>query len=311
MPFEDLGFEDFLELRGTGGQGPRGQQLGGRHRSARGLDQLPTPPLNLKPPTASISIRIARGATAAPFAVQLLCRVGQATLACPARAQYGLKGPATLFEDSSARDSMARKSSRDSLAVESGTAPAHAPERAWADRIRAGDAAAFELAFRTYHAPLCAFAHRYVRSPEVADDLVHDVFTRIWEQRATLEIRDSLKSFLYTAVRNHAIMHVRHALVERRWQERVFQTSAAPADRHGPTEAEARVEAQELTEAVERVLARLPERCRLALTLRWQRQMSYAEVAEVMGVSVKTVEIHVTRGLADLREHYRELLPHR
>ncbi len=62
---------------------------------------------------------------------------------------------------------------------------------------------------------------------------------------------------------------------------------------------------------VERVLGRLPERCRLALALRWQRQMSYAEVAAAMGISVKTVEIYVGRGLAALRKSYQTLAPHR
>jgi RNA polymerase sigma-70 factor, ECF subfamily len=206
---------------------------------------------------------------------------------------------------------MTRPPIRDSLAVEAGNSAASLPERGWAERIRAGDATAFELAFRTYHAPLCTFVYRYVRSRELAQELVQDVFARIWEQRASLEVRDSLKSFLYTAVRNHAISHLRHMIVERRWHDRVSHVSASRDDRRDTNDVEARVEAQELTEAVQRVLARLPERCRLALTLRWQRQMSYAEVAEVMGVSVKTVEIHVTRGLAALREHYQELLPHR
>ena len=59
------------------------------------------------------------------------------------------------------------------------------------------------------------------------------------------------------------------------------------------------------------MLDSLPERCRLALTLRWQRQMSYAEVAEAMEISVKTVEIYVSRGLAALRENYRTFLLHR
>src|SRR5438093_427910 len=74
---------------------------------------------------------------------------------------------------------------------------------------------------------------------------------------------------------------------------------------------ERRLETAELEAAVERVLDRVPERCRLALRLRWQRQMSYAEVAAAMGISVKTVEIYVGRGLAILRESYQSLAPHR
>src|SRR5204862_6147274 len=114
----------------------------------------------------------------------------------------------------------------------------------------------------------------------------------------------NLKTYLYAAVRNLAISHLRHELVERRWCERV------PVTPH-VNEGERRLESAELEAAVERVLDRVPERCRLALTLRWQRQMSYAEVAAAMGISVKTVEIYVGRGLAILRESYQSLAPHR
>ncbi len=179
-------------------------------------------------------------------------------------------------------------------------------EREWLAQIRAGDPVAFERAFRAYHPSLCQFAYRYVRSREVAEELVHDVFAKLWESRRRLEVRDSLKSYLYSAVRNHAISHLRHALVERRWREGEVQREAP----HDLNDADRVLESEELVAAVQRVLESLPERCRLALTLRWQRQMSYAEVAEAMGISVKTVEIYVSRGLAALRESYRTFLPH-
>ena len=182
------------------------------------------------------------------------------------------------------------------------TPPLGSQERLWAARISAGDAAAFERAFRTYHPGLCKFACRYVHSPEVAQELVHDVFARLWEERARLSV-GRLKSYLYTAVRNLAVSHLRHQLVERRWRD--------PAPAVDVNEGERRLESAELVAAVERLLHRLPQRCRLALTLRWRRQMSYAEVARAMGISVKTVEIYVGRGLAVLRESYQSLAPHR
>ena len=177
-------------------------------------------------------------------------------------------------------------------------------ELEWVARIRAGDAAAFERVFRTYHPGLCTFAYRYVRSRDVAQELVQDVFAKLWEDRQRLSLRDCFKNYLYTAVRNRAISHLRHDVVERR-------CIADPSEHHdsdGGNEGELRLEAEELEAVVERVLRQLPERCRVALALRWQRHMTYAEVAEAMGISVKTVEIHIGRGLAALREAYRGLL---
>ena len=190
--------------------------------------------------------------------------------------------------------------------VRAPTLPLAGEERDWAARIRAGDTAAFERAFRTYHPALCKFACRYVHSYDVAQELVHDVFVTLWEERARLRV-GKLKSYLYAAVRNSAISHLRHERVERRWREQA-PTTAAPVDEN---EGERRLETAELEAAVERVLDVVPERCRLALTLRWQRQMSYAQVAAAMGISVKTVEIYVGRGLAILRESYQSLAPHR
>src|SRR5438874_13623185 len=110
------------------------------------------------------------------------------------------------------------------------TLPLAAEERDWAARIRAGDTAAFERAFRTYHPALCKFACRYVHSRDVAQELVHDVFATLWEERGRLSV-DRLKSYLYAAVRNLAISHLRHQLVERRWRGRA-PACAAPVDQN-------------------------------------------------------------------------------
>src|SRR2546429_8919136 len=99
--------------------------------------------------------------------------------------------------------------------VRAPTLPLAGEERDWGARIRAGDAAAFERAFRTYHPALCKFAFRYVHSRDVAQELVHDVFATLWEERGRLSV-DRLKSYLYAAVRNLAISHLRHELVARR-----------------------------------------------------------------------------------------------
>ena len=58
----------------------------------------------------------------------------------------------------------------------------------WVERIRAGDAGAFEALFHTYHAPLCAFAYRYVGVRDLAEEIVQEVFLFVWERRETWEI---------------------------------------------------------------------------------------------------------------------------
>lgn len=181
-----------------------------------------------------------------------------------------------------------------------------APDRTWVARIRAGDADALDSVFRSYYAELCAFAYRYVRSRAQAEDLVHDVFAQLWADREQWQVRDSLKAYLYGAVRNQAISALRRQMVERRWEARARACHrAAPVHVENPAQAE--LEREDLARVIQQVVAELPERCRMAVTLRWQRQLSYAEIAQTMGISVNTVEVHITRACRAVRERYAAL----
>src|SRR5690349_9908460 len=80
----------------------------------------------------------------------------------------------------------------------------------WVARIRAGDASAFETVFRTYYSGLRGFIARYVRSYETAEELVQELFLRLWTQRERWVIEESLQTYLYRAARNHALNHLKH-----------------------------------------------------------------------------------------------------
>ena len=181
-----------------------------------------------------------------------------------------------------------------------------ATDRGWIVRIRAGDADALDSVFRSYYAELCAFGYRYLRSRAGVEDIVHDVFAQIWAERERCQVRDNLRAYLYGAVRNRAIATLRRQIVERRWEDRV-QAGHASAPLHATNAAEGELERQDLVRVVQEVLDRLPARCRMAVTLRWQRQLSYAEIAQTMGISVNTVEVHITRACRAVRERYAAL----
>ena len=173
-------------------------------------------------------------------------------------------------------------------------------------RLRAGDATAFENAFRSHYENLCRFARRYVGSLAVAEELVDDVFTKLWVDRSHLPTKGSIRNYLFVATRNRAISALRHEIVERNYT--TAETSRGESQQAVvENEAERDVDFAEVRRAVRETLDELPERCRLALTLRWEWQMSRAEIAHVMGISIKTLEIYLTRGGKALRAKYREL----
>ncbi len=155
---------------------------------------------------------------------------------------------------------------------------------------------ALEEAFRAYYARLCFFVRQQVGSMETAEELVQDVFLRVWQRRTRLDPEGSLRALLYRAAHNAALNHLKHRAIERRWASAV---QAAPEPL--ALEAEAGVRERELSGAIKEAVAALPERCRQIFLMSRQQGLSYAEIADVLGLSVKTVETQMGRALKALR----------
>lgn len=174
----------------------------------------------------------------------------------------------------------------------------------WVAAIRAGDGAAFETLFHAYHASLCALAYRYLGARDLAEEIVQEVFLVIWERRRTWEVRSSVKSYLCTAVRNAALSYLRHERVARR-KEADIREWQAPS----PPRPDLQALEQETVAAVQDAVGRLPERCRLVFTLHREQGLTYAEVAQVLGISPRTVEVQIGRALKSLRKGLAGLRP--
>lgn len=163
--------------------------------------------------------------------------------------------------------------------------------------LRTDDMAAFEALFLRYHASLCAFASHYVASDAVAEELVQDALFTIWERRATWRFAGpEFRRYLLAMVRNAAVSHARHHLVEERSAGDIISLAARPpaADRQ--------TGADELAAAFRHALAQLPERCREVFVLRFEQELRYQEIAELLGISPRTVEVHMARALKLLRK---------
>jgi len=173
--------------------------------------------------------------------------------------------------------------------------PPDQPTRASLEGVRRGDAASFEALFRAYCQDLIRFGHRYTRDTPTAENIVQEVFLKVWRDRARLDPTDNVKAYLYTAVRNEALKHLRHAEVERRHAQELAMAGdpvKTPED-----EWHARAAAGALHEAI----ARLPDRRRLIFTMNRFDRLTYAEIARVLEISIKTVETQMGRALEFLR----------
>jgi RNA polymerase sigma-70 factor (ECF subfamily) len=185
----------------------------------------------------------------------------------------------------------------------------HLPGRApsttdLARRIRDGDPAALETLFHEHYASLCRFANRYLHDRAAAEDLVQDVFTSIWAGRLRLDVRGSLRAYLFAAVRNRALNLHKHQLVERDWAHDEALPDVRALHR-APSRPDDLLDDAERRDRLRAALEALPERCRLVMQLRWEEQLTHAEISDVLGITVKGVERQLARGLRALRDRAR------
>jgi RNA polymerase sigma-70 factor (ECF subfamily) len=173
------------------------------------------------------------------------------------------------------------------------------------DRLRRGDARALEMVFRAYYAPLASFAFRYLRDAAAAEDVVQDSFTLLWARRAHLTITTSLRAYLYAAVRNHVLNIRKHDAIVEAW-ERDEASDDVRTLYQPPLQPDELLDRRLLVQRLGDALEQLPERQAQAMLLRWRDGLSYAEIADALGISVKGVEKHLARGLDALRRQLRQ-----
>ena len=170
-----------------------------------------------------------------------------------------------------------------------------------AARIRAGDESAFAALFLEHYTALCQFVDSFVRAPDIAEEIVQGVFLRVWEHRQSWYPRGSPRGYLFASCRNQAVDALRHEQIVAQSLNRDAYLGVGRWST--PRLADTELEAAELADRLRTVVAELPERRRLVVILRWQHQLSNPEIARILGISVKGVEMQFSRALADLRRH--------
>lgn len=160
-----------------------------------------------------------------------------------------------------------------------------------------------EVVFRNHYEPLCAVAARYVGSSGSAEDVVHDVFARLWERPAIWQkCREEPQPhrYVYIAVRNQALKHRRHDRLAGEVQRAMKRLGRPLGSSQSGARPDEEAQASELASAFRACVDRLPDRCRETFRRHWNG-MGRAEIAERMGTSVRTVETQVSRAKNVLR----------
>ena len=163
-------------------------------------------------------------------------------------------------------------------------------------KVRTGDKEAFELLFNKYYSILCILSKRYTEDISIAREVIQNLFIYLWEHRGDLEITSSLKFYLFQATKFNSIRYMerdrkKHAILDAMPQQ---AEDKAFFDH---------VEYAELQGKIQQTIESLPEQCKRVFTMSRFEQLKYADIAEKLDISIKTVESHISKALRILENN--------
>jgi RNA polymerase sigma-70 factor, ECF subfamily len=178
-----------------------------------------------------------------------------------------------------------------------------------AEGLHAGDSKVFEQLFRLHFVPLSSYARFILKNPVIAEEMVQDVFLKLWENHSSIFIGTSVKAYLYRAVHNHCVNYIKNARVNARLSEEAIKEMSYHAElalQNFSEEILEKLATAELEDHLNSVIKSLPTQCREIFLLNRQEDLSYTQIALKLGISVNTVKTQIMRALDRLREAYKK-----
>jgi RNA polymerase sigma-70 factor, ECF subfamily len=167
----------------------------------------------------------------------------------------------------------------------------------------AGDLKTFEMIFRDYYKPLVHYGATILKDADETEDIVQQVFVSVWEKRTQLGIHTSIRALLYKAVHNACLNRIKH------YKVRAAHAEEWKATQPGQADASDHLQAEELNVRINTAIEALPEQCRKIFRMSRFEHLKYQEIADQLGLSVKTVENQMGKALKVIRESLKDYLP--
>jgi RNA polymerase sigma-70 factor (family 1) len=163
--------------------------------------------------------------------------------------------------------------------------------------------AELEVLFKELYQPLVKHSIRFVRQPEIAEEIVQEIFIHIWEKRNELNIHTSYKAYLFTAVRNKSIDYLKSKYAKQAFVSEEFLTnypeSEAPHDS---------LEEKELDNLITEAIKALPGKCHLVFSMSRFGNYTNKQIAEELNISKRTVETQISVALKRLKKEIEKYL---
>ncbi|MEO8582982.1 MAG: RNA polymerase sigma-70 factor [Flavitalea sp.] len=163
---------------------------------------------------------------------------------------------------------------------------------------------AFGHLFTTHFKKLHAYAFTIVKEEMTAEEMVQNVFYKIWEKQGRVDIQTSVTAYLYRSVYHESLNYLKHQKVRSAYQSHVIRTSKTETDN-----AASKLNVSELQKKIDLALSELPEQCRTIFQMSRFEELKYQEIADKLGLSIKTIENQMGKALKILRIKLKDYLP--
>jgi len=170
-------------------------------------------------------------------------------------------------------------------------------------RLKANDQTALKEVFDAYYLSVCHSIHRFIREKQTVEDLAQEVFIKVWRKRQQINVTSSFKAYLQRMGVNAAFSHLRKL----KNKEKQEITAGHMQGLLSPSAEENYLE-NELEIKIKAAVRSLPPKCRMVFQLSRNEGFSYKEIAQKMGISVKTVDNQIGKSLRILRKHLNSYL---
>jgi RNA polymerase sigma-70 factor (ECF subfamily) len=174
-------------------------------------------------------------------------------------------------------------------------------EKVLVSNLTKGNSSAFSCIFTAYYKDLVIFASRFTKDLDSAEEIVQDSFVRLWEEHETINVNISLKSFLLKTVQNKCIDSYRHKKIMQEYNN--YAMGVPPQTEYNT---DSYILHSELQEQIEAALDKLPKEMSDAFRMNRYKGLKYNEIAEIMGVSLRTIEVRIGKVLHMLSNHLKE-----
>ncbi len=159
-----------------------------------------------------------------------------------------------------------------------------------------------EALFKAYFKPLVVYGTRLIKDQPTAEDIVQEIFAKVWKKRSEIEFGDKMVSYLFGAVKNACLNNARHLKVVRKYEfEFDYQKTIIENPHHY-------LMLQEIEQKIDATLDAMPDKTRDIFVMSRYEQKKNKEIADVLNISIKTVEAHMTKVLAALRRNLQQYI---